>query len=441
MEKLKCFVDSRYKTQNPSFQLYQHSLEYAEKEQNTQRFGDNDSVTGWQTPDEQLQLPPVKKKKNKRGQESNSEKRMIPLYHDGAWDKSVEKYSYRYVPNNGCYRALKTQVGQPKSYSVQRRHSPTTGLILSTEQRLIQREISKDLRQQFQALLENNRTHLKINKTTSGLGDEYLEEERSYNNVQNNTSKQPAPTPVQPTVVYTPMCERILETQSAQPAVPVNKLEDLLINKRCITNIDNKPPHSTPRETSLIPPDKSWVKGEKSQSRSVPLIPAHFNRIHMASTDEVEALAMKTFTNRKGPIEPLRASRSLGPLEKVTPALREAYDNSKAVQEIMKFDEYISTKPVAISVNPITSDRRRSEGNELYAAVKRKMVAPVKGTASLGPGVTSNFRTSKGNETQQKSSSLHEMMTIDMDNNNTTFPAFLPSISGKRITTKISSLR
>ncbi|XP_067938184.1 uncharacterized protein [Watersipora subatra] len=374
------------------------------------------------------------------------------MYNNGIWKDSVEKYSFRYVSNNGCYRALKAQMVHTKPTTVHRKHSPTTGLTLSHEQKALRRDISKDLRIQFQTLLEHNHSHFQAPKSTSIVCD-YLEDEEDYKENQTKKHKLPSGTTAPITnqlLVIDPELksrnfteintqkfpeanpERILETQSAHPPPIAGRLENLMINKRCSTNMDKYSPLEL-EGVHAAPPDNGWIKADKPHSKSLPVMMPPFHGVQVTSTMEVEALAKRTFNNPKGTGESSRAPRALGPIEKVTPSLREMYDNSKAAQELLKLNKFRPVQPVDMNVSSFSSLKPRAEiGNTKFAT---------KSTASVGPGTTANFRSAKYGDLQTKSSRLGEIINVDVDNPNSTFQAFLPCISGKRITSKVSSLR
>lgn len=446
MEKSNSLSQCHRQNTDPISTLRKSDSEYYIQELCTQRLLDNDSFTGWQTPITQPKFIATKKRKTKRQDiTAANDGRGWISYSDGIWNASVEKYSYRYIPSNGCYKTMKLQLNQPKSNFSHRKHSPLATSSISSDHKQLQRDIKRDLRREFKNLLDTNRPYFRLTNSPSAVND-CLEDEQDFRDkygIGKNTHSPP-PAPPASTLpenhLHFPLPEnsRILETQSAQPAM-FQRLEDLVINKRCTTNLEKL---TSEPEINLVPPDKSWVKSDKSYIS---------RRMHYASPNQVEALAKKTFNGRKEvPIETQYkhvGNKHLGPIEKVTPSLRTMYDNSKALQEMMKLSCSIQpTYPTSDGdISSVMSIKRQLNVEQLQGISNQKKSGNVRNAAFVttgGTSVTSKYKVARLNEAQQGTSRIRDMVDIAAEGQaSTNFQAYLPSICGKRITTKLGSLR
>lgn len=408
-------------------------------------------VNEWQTPATARQPTPVKKKRKRRQDNAIVDKKSTHSYNEGTWRDSVEKYSYRYIPDNGCYRRLKHISYNPTRQAFsQRKPQPFPGVALSHENRTLQRELTRDLRREFNTLMETNRHYFRIEDSEV----EQLEDEEDYKSKNRLTqhssgghmSDQPpysspnsqpsAFVKVQRKVSPIPEMTRTTESQSAQPT---GRLEDLIINKRCSSTLDNVTKVHTDHERmssvhELHSHERAIAKAYDKR-KSHPSLQSSFQYVNV---EQFELLAQKTFNIRKGETEKL--SKQLKPIERVTPSMRELYDNSKAVNEMMKMG--------------FTSQKQQPQ--TIYPDMKVSAVMPIKQT-NEAMNHTFNINSSKkhvnhplstknsGNSVsmasklgENKSRSIIKRVTVNIEEDaNDDFQSFLPSISGKRISSKL----
>lgn len=478
--------------------LQQYDIELSDQELHAQRLPDGDSLTSWQTP-LSVQKPAVtKKKKSKRSdyQLWNDNRRHTCSYSDGVWDDSIEKYSYKYIPNNGCYRQLKAQlsISTKQNISQKRPSSPsgggtTSGVVYGAEYRRLQREISMDLQKEFRSLLESNKKYFRLlNESPSAVVD-YLEDEEDYKDKMaasitkpttvgtsggssnplptaqpSNKSRSTLPTyqespsvlpvvqsnallpnsnpilpniqtsstlpPVQSVLTLAQARTRPLETQSALAAS--TNLEDLIIKKRCSTNLEQITSDFIATNGGHEPPPIRYEKLSHKHS----ILPST-SRIYV-NTDDVEDLANKTFSNRKGEKNIEKKFKQLKPIEKANPSLREVFDNSKAMIEMMKLNSSYNTD-VTIGLSRVMNSKLSSSN---LVATDSLMVSKPKVMSKNPFGTTATtqntgYKVTKLGETRPK---LPVLRTIDEQLKNT-YQSLLPSVSGKRITSKLGSLR
>ena len=411
-------------------------------------------VSEWLSPNTMRPNTPMKKRKKRLKDNQLYDKKMMLSYKEGLWHESVEKYSYRYIPNNGCYRRMKMQASQPRQSFSQRKPSVTTGVHISQEHKALQREVTRDLRREFQSLMETNRGYFRIQDSEV----EQLEDEEEYKrrnkkkSVSKETEDESSTEPIFVKVEPPPLPDniRLLESQSAQPT---GRLEDLVINKRCRSTLEYD--SNSSKHNSNAMQDKLNVKSrilsdsgissatnshhdrsyeESLQKRSYPSLQTNFQYVNK---EQFELLAKSTFNFRRSTEED-KTVKTLKPVEKITPALREHYDNSKAMDEMMKLG-YNSSKPKKsypdiniTSVMPLNPRPKDFGEPENVAKSKKSNLKSLSSIKNAGGGA-------KLGETKPKCSILKKV-TVNIDQEpDEDFQSFLPSISGKGITSKIAS--
>lgn len=410
-------------------------------------------VTEWLSPAGTKPITPLKKRRKKQKENQLYDKKLMYSPNEGLWQESVEKYSYRYISNNGCYRRIKQQANQPRQSFSQRKPSVTSGVSINTqEHKALQRELTRDLRREFQSLMETNRGYFRIQDSEV----EQLEDEEDYKSRHKmaSVSEEPDEEPdlsvpdflkVVPPAARLQDSVRILESQSAQPA---GRLEDLMIDKRSRSTMDYDSENKQNKDNDRLSIDSRLLtdtypmtshhdksSGDPLQKRSYPSLQTNFQYVNK---EQFELLAKNTFNFRRSSDEE-KMLKTLKPVEKITPALREHYDNSKAVDEMMKMG-YAPTKPKKsypdiniTSVMPL-NPRSKEQYAELEGVGKSKKSSNIKTFSSM-----KNVGGAKLGETKSKCS-IMKRVTVNLDQEpEDDFQSFLPSISGKRITSKLAS--
>lgn len=407
-----------------------HDLDYDSIEQLLVQYAaETNLVSEWQTPVVARPPSPLRKKKRKLKEPPVCDRKSVSSYNDGLWCDSVEKYSYRYIPNNGCYRSIKQQANQPRPTFSQRKPSEpmgSAGAMISQEHKALRRELTHDLRREFHTLMETNRSYFRIQDSEV----EQLEDEEDF---KVKSTQLISPPPVFVKLNPLPQTARVQETQSAQPTY---RLEDLIINKRCSTTLDNPTKeHKSVEKSSPKNEPRERLSDEKLQKKLYPSLHANYQ---IVNKEQFELLAQRTFNfQRIGNSE--KQEKPLKPIEKITPSMRELCDNSRAENDLVKFG-YSQAKEQSsdldIAVSSITSLNQRTTeftGTGFDNQRNTKNVVAIKNTENSSMPVAPKL-----GESRTKCSVL-KRVAVNLKQQSDDFQSFLPSISGKRISSKLSS--
>jgi len=378
---------------------------------------DSSAITGWLSP---LAETPVTIKKKKRKRESlyaDSDRRLLINFTDHMWGGCIETVTYRYIPNNGCYRNIKSYLSQQKN-SHHRKPSPR--LMLSTEQRRLQRNITSELRKEFRNLLHPHNGYFKIDDSLVHCEDG---EETS---ISCDTRKQEA--------VLNEVKLLAAASQNPEPvcSVPLPKNdvllpEDLRDHRKSLTIFDlpgrTPKPERNVKSTDGISREQTLLRRDELRaSRAVPT--THAARL---STDKVDSLASETFCVKKlsNNAKPLR------PVERVSASMREVHDNSSACSSISRFIKS-STPDIGVVSIGLTPSKILQETKWPSSETARSSVDSGKGYTTIKyttPSNGANYRVNRLGEPAR--SKIPNKPTIDINKND--INTFLPSISGKGI--------
>lgn len=418
---------------------------------------DGERICAWSQPVLQQTYVNRQAKKRRSGAfsySSDRSKAAINLnFNSGIWNNSVEKHSYRYVPNNGCYRQFKelqlnNNAGKANR-STRKIVAKTHPTLLSSEQRKLQRELTRDLQKEFQSLnhLGNKEAYFKINDSV--IYDRITDRDEDYNDGSTalNDGNRPA------------------ESKSALPfstATESTESSDISIKNRANTSMESakgelryrcmpgdlryrcpiQEPGTIPGQTELT------VKTSKRINRKILNVDkilketvSQKGKLDSVGEKNVAALAKQTF-NTEGSM-----GSALRPIEKLTPSMREAYENSKATQHVMKIKNInnnntsvtlraeINTK----SILPLQSDQMKSWLSSTDS-VNGHVPASIKSLhkhSSSYPQYKVSKLDAQPRSTPAETPDLPLGGVVPMDSANN----FLPCISGKGIRSKLSTFR
>lgn len=416
-------------------------------------------LSAWSTP--QLEQPTttkqVKKKRNGTCNNNMDKSQTTMSFGSGAWTNSMETHSFRYVPNNGCYRELKSQILQLKSSKTSRkpptRPQPTT---LNLEQRRLQREVTSDLRRELNALKNSSsKGPTYFNIDDSLINDQAIDRDEDY--VESGNSKT-LNFQITSSASFTPkQIERQVESKSALPLRSTDSTELETIRSKCHSS-SSMNTNSTPIDmryktviqgfATAAESDASDRIARRANNRKILNVErllkstvSQPSKLDYAGEKNVAALAKQTFHAENSAISTLR------PIEKLTPSMREAYDNSRATQQMIKIrnsnNNSVTTslpdEMTAKSIHPMQCEAMKSwleSDSAIVGHVPHSMKTSLKYSTTSYPQYKVNRLGEARDSSKQAETSL-----VQLDSASANSTTFLPCISGKRITTKLGSLR